>query len=525
MNTQQSHMYDLRKQNYVTEGAFRAAQLCKADHGALKLQRGKLDFVCKLLVAADILEEGESGGLRVREKQEESKPDVVQQLSDGNGNNSVYLEECLVRAVEDIARVEKASAAAIEAMAENLRMQVDEKCQQVHRECCDRLDESLEDSEGRIATNSTRICHLAAEVEGLSRKIKEREAAARPPGITRVFSMEIADLPHQQTTTAIASPPQTAVDSTPRERRQKPSAVTRREEDPNPHPGVLGESCFEDQNHPEGGVRATFLATSLKQATSPPARRHSTYVGTAAGRMVVWPMRPQEDRPASDDQATPRSWARTSSWPLLANEAAAAARRLQGVKGSEQVNINAEAGGESEGKPGSLGGGTPIVEFALHGGDRPDTTKSAPGVEAMAGGRRQNDIAQKSQQSEDPPENHQAVDNSTDTSERRQPPLSPQSLARMTANEAAEALLGVTTPRLGRRVNNPEEQNGPSSATAAVATDTGVPGARLTCIAGTPDLWCPRATWDDVGAAEFSESEGSSTTVAAAEARSQKSRD
>lgn len=582
MDTQQSHMHDLRKENFVTQGAFRAAQLCKADQGAVKSQHGKLDLVCKLLVAAGILEEGAASGLCVRERKEESKSDVIQQVTDGPG--TAYLEDCLARADSDIERIEKASRAASDEarratlMVSNACMQVDEKCQQVRKEFCDRLDESLEESGERIETNSTRIFHLAAEVEGLTALVKERGAAAKPLGIAReetgeVFSVEIADLP-QQATATIAPPPQLAVERTPTEGRQKErSAVTRREKDEpeetqdtavrrsreyqnNPRPGVLGDPCSENHDHPEASIRAAFLATSL-QARSPPAwrRRHSTYVGrrvvlsrskegTAAARLVVGPMRPQEDR-SIDDQAIQSSWAKASSWPLLANEAAAAAHRMQDVRGSAQVNTDAAAG--VEGNHNSVRGGTPNLELVLHGSARPETTKlvsasAGPGVEAMpsyspprrrtpaigdqtgellAGAHRQDDVAQKSEQSEDLSESLQAGDNSTRTSDHRQPPPSPQSLARMTANEAAEALQGVTTPSLGRRVSTAEERHGSLSTIAAVGIDAGSHGARLACLVDTPGLWCPRDTWDDVGAAEMSSSEGSSTVVE--EGRGQKS--
>lgn len=585
MDTQQVQMHDLRKQNYVTQGAFMAALLCKADQGAVKSQRGKLDIVCKLLVSAGILEEGDSGGLCIRERKEESKSDVAQQVSDGNGNNTVYLEECLERVEEDIARIKTVSTTAVEEArraaltASRLRTQVDEKCQQVQKKCCDRLEESLEGSGERIETNSTRIFHLAAEVEGLTRAVKERGAAAKPVRVAReetreVFSVEIADLPRQQTTTTMAPPPEPA--ASPTQRRQKRSTATRggndehgdiqgkvrrSGEDLNPRPGVLGEPCPENHNHPGGSVRAAFLATSLKHATSPrpSGRRHSTYVGRrvsasqkqarAQGRLVVGPTRPQEDRSVDDEETSPPClWARASSWPLLANEAAAAALgRLQDVRGFEQVNTDAKAVGETKHKS-VVRGDTPNVELVLHGGDRPETTRptpARPGVEAtprssplhrrapaisdetdelFAGTSHQDDIAPKSQQNDDLSGSLQVEDSGTNRPDRQQPSPSPRSLARMTANEAAEAFLGVTSPSLGRRVNTTEEQDGPSR-TAAAGMDTAFRGARLACLADTPGLWCPRDTWDDAGAVDLSSSEGSSTTAAVAEGRRQRPKD
>eukprot|EP00752_Nemacystus_decipiens_P005118 g4643.t1 len=558
-------MHDLRKENFVTQGAFRAAQLCKADQGAVKSQRGKLDLVCKLLVSAGIIEEADSGGLRVCERKEESKPDVGQQVSHGSGNNTVYLEECLSRAEEDIVRIEEASTAALEdarravSMASSLGVQVDKKCQQVKKECCNRLDESLEGSGERIETNSSRISHLAAEVEGLAKAIKEGGAVATPPGIVReaaggVPSVELADLTKQrQTTTTTSLPPKSALQRSPIERLRKRSATTRREEDdpeethdkarrsgsdPNSRPGVLGEPFPENYNHPDD-ARAACFATSVKHATSPrpSSRRHSACGGrrvvfsqkqdAAARRMVVGPMRPQEDRSA-DDQAMSSSWARTSSWPLLGNEAAAAARQLQDLRDAEQVSVDAEAAGRT----------------THRSDDRPQATPptpAGPGVETMPGSpplhllapaigdqaeellastRHTDDAAQKYQQSEKSRRSEGSsgslqAGESMNRSDHRQPPPSPQSLARMTANEAAEALQGVATPRLGRRVNTTaEEQNGTSRTTIAMAVSTGSPGALLASLEDTPDLWCPRDTWDDAGEDELSSSAGSSTVVA-----------
>ena len=604
VSAHQSQTHDLRKENFVTQGAFRAAQLCKADQGAVKSQRGKLDLVCKLLVSAGIIEEGDSGGLRVREHKEERQPDVVQQFPDENGNNAVvYLEECLARVEEDIARIEKASRAAIEearravSTASDLYVQADKKCRQVQKECHDRLGESLEESGERIETNSTRIFHLAAEVEGLTKAMKEGGAVAKPPGIVReetgvVFSAEIADLPQQQTTATMSPPPKSPVERSRPARLQKRSAVKRREEDDDDEPaqtqddasrsgedrsarpGVLGEPCPDNHGHPGGSVRAAFLANSLKQATSPPAqrRRHSTYVGrrvvlsrskegTAARGVVVGPMRPQEDPSADEQETAPSSWGRASSWPLLGNEASVAARRWHDLRGSDQVNTDAETGGKRSDN--SVRGDTPNRERVLRGSDGPETAKPTPAglgdVEAMpsspplrmldpaigdqtdeslARPRRQDDDtpqspkkSEKSQQSGDLSEYHQAVDNSTNRPDHRQPPPSPRALTRMTANEAAEALQGVATPSLGRPVHTTEEeQHGSATSTAAAVvgldTNTGVPGARLACLVDTPDLWCPRDTWDDAGADELSSSEGSSTVVVAvAEERSHESRD
>lgn len=585
MNAQQSHMHDLRKENFVTQGAFRAAQLCKADQGTVNSQRRKLDLVCRLLVSAGVLEEeeGHAGSLCFREHKEESKPAVVQQESaDGNGN-TVYLEECLARAEEEIARIEEASRTASDearratSMASNLRTQVDERCQQVQKECCDRLDESLEDSGERIETNSTRISHLAAEVEWLINLIKERGVAARPLGTAcdktaEAFPVEVADPPQQQATATIAPPPQPSVET---ERRQKRSSVRRRDKrEPeeakgttavrrsrenrnNPRPGVLGEPCSENGNRPEAdGLRAAFLAASLQQAPSPPAwrRRHSTYIDrqvvssrskedTVAAGLVFGPTRPQEDRPV-DDQATPSSWARTWSWPLLAGEAtAAAACRLHDVEGSEQANTDDDAANGGKGKHDSARGDTPNLELIPHGSARPEATEpisaelgteGMPGYspivhrrppaignhsdESLAGTRGRDETGQKSEQGGDLSEDLLAGDHSsTITSDHNKPsPSQQQPLARMTANEAAEALQGVTTPSLGRRDrdNTAEKHGGSVRSTDAAGMNEDFPGARLACLVDTPDLWCPRDTWDNVGAAELSSSEGSSTEVA-----------
>ncbi|CAM9248503.1 unnamed protein product, partial [Pylaiella littoralis] len=144
-----------------------------------------------------------------------------------------YVEELITHAEEEIARVEKvavsatteaqrAVATAAEASERSEKattqgMHVDERCQQVEQKCrqaddkrqrilnkCyDRLDNNLEENRQRIETNSTRIFHLATEVEGLAKSIQERNKTATPLASPRVetgevFPVELANLPPKQ---------------------------------------------------------------------------------------------------------------------------------------------------------------------------------------------------------------------------------------------------------------------------------------------------------------------------------------
>lgn len=654
VDTHQSLLHDLRRENFVTQGAFTAALLCKADKGMVKSQRWKLDLVSKLLVSAGILEDGADGsGLCVRE-QKESKSCVVQQVASEN-DNTAYLEECLAHVEEDIARIEKvarsatveaqrAVATAAEASARSEKattqclhvdkkcrqvdekcQQADEKCQQMEKQCCDRLDESLEETGERIETNSTRIFHLAIEVEGLAKSIQERKAAATPLAFAReetgeVFSVELADLPSKkqrprETTTATAAVPPKQQQATEKrrseEKRQKrPSfmrrktkdeseemheelCMSRRGEDQNHRapcrPGVLGEPSPEGRTHTEASnIRTPFLAASLKQAAPPPRHRHSTYIGrravmlsgrkeSAASRLVIGPVRPQEDRLAAN-QATPCSWARASSWPLLASEApAAVSRQLHDLKADgEQATSTDDADvGAEENSLVRRDHATPNLELALaQGGPRrrettklksegeappdggavppngPSSLASDPGGDGMIScsplHRRttatgdhtdelwpephhdgEQNIAQSAHQSGDLSIQHQG------TSNTEQPRSSPsQLLERMTAKEAAEALRGASAPR--RRDNSSEEFDGALSTTVvtrrsscdligtefdSLSVRVESPGTRLACLGDTPELWCPRDTWDDAGAPESSSSDGSSTAIAVAGGR------
>lgn len=638
----------MRQEKFVTQGAFTAALLCKADQGVIKSQRWKLDLVCKLLISAGILEDdADKGGLCVRE-QEGSKPSTIQQAAPGN-DNTAYLEECLAHTEEEIARVEKvamsatteaqrAVAVAAEASARSQKAttqcvhvnerfwqveekcrQAGEKCQQTEKKCCDRLDESLEESGERIETNSTRIFHLANEMEGLAKSIQDRKVAATPLGNTReetgkIFSVELANLPAKQEfpTREIAStaavPPQQQQQQAkekPRseEKRQRRESTTRRETKHDAEetheelcisrregdqddralcrPGVLDEPSPESPPNTEAdNIRANFLTASLMQAAPPRRRRHSTYVGrraamlpgrkeSAASGLIIGPVRPQEDRPTAN-QETPSSWARASSWPLFASEdpsVAAAARQMHDRKACREQKTSTYAdSGTEENTLVRRGQSTPSLELALaHGGlprrattnlraegkvplggfvpaSDPPSIASRPGSDgtitcpppqgrAATIGDHANDlcpesfhngesIAQSARRTEGLSGQHQG----TTRKENRQPPLSPsQRLERMTRTEAAEALLGASTTAVATRRSSRELMGTDVDSLSARAES---PGTRLACLGDTPDLWCPRDTWDDddgEAPAGSLSSDGSSTAIAVSGGREEDS--
>ncbi len=568
-------MHDLRREKFVTQGAFMAAQLCKADQGTVKWQRGKLDLVCKLLVSAGIFEEGAGGGdLHVREREDERRPSMAQQKADGD-TKAACQEERLERAEKCIARVEElareasedarsAAAAAAKACARSEQLltrsrKVQEECSQVEKKCCDHLDQSLEESGERIETNSTRIFHLAAEVEGLTNLVKERGVAVRAVPIDReetgeIFSVEVADLPPEQLsrqTTATLDTArrrvtegrlkpekkqaQGAVATT---KKKKPEGtrdkVERSGEGRNLRPGILGEPCSEDQTQAEvDRTRAALLVGSLKHPASPPAwyRRHSTYIGrrvvpserkeVAAPGMLVGPVRPQEER------SFPSSWSRSSSWPRLVNEVEPTTRPHD-LRAYQQSNIGAGAGTEND-DLGRRGRSMPNATLTITSTDRGDdgTVRAAATVdradEIPPDTRRHDEIAESDHRG-DRHSNHLPAEE-IDASENRQPPPSPKRLVSMTANEAARALQEVASQKR-RKVSTEEECDGALRTRAAARMNTesesllvrtGSPGARLANLGGTPILWCPQDTWNDGGAPETSSSDGSSTAVVVVE--------
>ena len=569
VKTQQRLMHDLRRENFVTKGAFEAAQLCKADQGTVKSQRGKLDLVCKLLVSAGIFEEGAGGGgLHVREKEDECRPSAAQQQRRGN-KSSACLEERLACAEKNIARIEQTareaseeaeSAATIAAKA-NARSernvsrctQAQEKCRQVEKTCRDHLDESLEETRERIETNSTRIFHLAAEVEGLTKSMKEGGPTIRTAPIAleetgEIFSVEVADLPSEQRTTATVDNPHqrpTGGRLTPEKRQAQNLAVATKKKKPgeahdkversregqNLRPGVLGEPWSENRTQDEGGRSPTaLLAENVKRPSSPPAwhRRHSTYIGrrvvsserkaTVAAGIVVGPVRPQEER----------------SLPNLVNEAE---QTTQPHDLRAWQHSNAEAGaGKDDLVRAELS--MPTATLPIPAADPADdgtmrnlsshgctTVVSARTDEGHLGAHRHGDgNAQSTRQIER--DSNGRPEEERNTSENQQPSPSRQPLVTMTANEAAQALQGVAAQRRCR-ASTVECDDALSTTTMAGAladagpdsllVRTGSPGARLACLGGTPVLWCPQDTWNDGGAPESSSSDDSSTVVVVGE--------
>lgn len=569
VDTHQSQLHDMRQEKFVTQGAFTAALLCKADQGVIKSQRWKQDLVCKLLISAGILEDdADGGGLRVRE-QAISKPSAARQAASGD-DNTAYIEECLAHTEKEIARVEKvamsaiteaqhavATAAEAHAKSEKARTQcmhvnercrqverkcrqADEKCQQVEKKCCDRLDKSFEEHDERIETNSTRIFHLAAEVEGLAKLTQERKVVTTPLAISReetgeVFSVELANLPPKQQQQVIEKP--RSEDASVTSNKTKDDAEETHEElrisgrkgDQDHHascrPGVLDESSPDGRTDTEAdNIRTAFLAESLRQVAPPPRRRHSTYTGrhaavlpermdSVASRLVVRPVRPQEDRPTAN-QATPSSWARASSWPLLMRKAPAAvevtaAGQLRDLKHDREPKTSTDADvGPEENSLIRRGHSTPILKLTLAYGELPrlETTKlNAEGGTLLGGAVSESDA---------PPITSGSGGAGNDNQE---PPLSPsERLERMTGKEAAEALLGASTTVVTRR-GSCELVGADVDRISARAKS---PGTGLACLGDTPELWCPRDTWDDDrGAPGSSSSDGSSTAIAVAGGR------
>lgn len=560
VDTHQRLMHDLRREKFVTQGAFMAAQLCKADQGALKSVRRKLDLVCELLISAGILEETACGGLGVREEGEGSESRAaIPEVDADTANNTAFLEEGLACVEESIERVEReakaasdeAQRAAVEAANASARSEkavtqcrrVDERCTKVDelsrqaeagsamaiQDCRRRLDQALEESGERVETNSTRIFHLAAEVEGFVKAVQGSSAAATGPlAVTleetgHIFPVEVADLPpdHQRPggTTEVSDdeaghrreaenylPATGRANNGRKVTRELLTPVDVQGERTPGHPGLLSQDLTQE----EARARSSFLAERLKQAVSPPGwrRRHSTYISRRAAassrskaRLIASPVRPQEDPPAT----ARRSWSRASSWPSLANEGSAAGRDK--LDEDDEVNAGDEIWGRRDKTKPNLGmppystkqaGTTAADAFNEQDTNAPisrpnDDLPGDSGVEGESAGH--------AHQSESSSQLHQGGHAGTmSESQRSSTPL--ESLARMTAKEVAEAL--STTP-VGKRY---------SGGTRDTAFDDMVarspsPGSQLANLVDTPTLHSHGDTWG----AKSSSSDGSSTTV------------
>lgn len=569
-----------------------AAQLCKADKGTVKSQRGKLDLVCELLVSAGIFEEETGGGLCVREQaEEEAKPCAPVQPAHTEIGRTAFLEESLTHAEEAIARIDRSvEAASVEAkrtaaaaagansrlnkvaarcgLVEERCAGTDKRCRQVEEWCTaaveegrSRLDESLEETRELIETNSTRIFHLAAEVEGLARANKASPAAARRLALAReetgdIFSVEVADFPpeqqegHGRTT---ATPPKATVGKRKDEIRERlKPGVGRAKKDPGETPNL--STLAEGENHhvpcrpgvldePESSPRADSAKTcgmeSSKQHPAPPSaqrRCSSTY----SGRRVVVVSPEIKDPPAGliagpvrppEHHATPGVWSRASSWPLLSTEAGAhgAGAGTDAGTGEERKGMVLRrdysmpnlglTSRTHDGPPDvariKLAGTVPAIDPSLVAAGAVRDVPFHPHTTAIADRREGSDTAEHHRGDEEnarealarddstTKENHHHVgDTCDDTGNKdRQPPARSQALAAMTAQEVAEAL-GIAAVAQGRPHNTAATDEDFDGGLSGRLTS---PGTRLACL-GNP--------LHDLGGNEESSSDGSSTTAA-----------
>lgn len=588
-------MHDIRRENFVTQGAFMAAQLCKANKGTVKSQRGKLDLVCELLISAGILEEATGGGLCVREKEEETKPSAEVQPAHAGIGRTAFLEESLTHAEEAIARIDRSvEAASVEAkrtaamaagansrldkvaarcgLVEERCARTDERCRQVD-ECCtaaveegrNRLDDSLEETRELIETNSTRIFHLAAEVEGLASASKASPAAARRLALAReetgdIFSVEVADFPpeqqegHGRTT---ATPPKATVgkrEDAIRE-RLKPG-VDRAKKDPgetsilstltegeNHHvpcrPGVLDEP---ESSPREYSAKTRGMESNLQHPTPPSAQRRCN--STFSGRRVVVVSPEIKDPPAwliagpvrpPEYHATPGVWSRASSWPLLSNAAA-----THGEGGGTDADTGGERKGmilrrdysmpnlgltsrTHDGPPDvtriKLAGTAPAIDpslvsagavrdVPLHPHVATAIADRIEGSDTAGTPRDDEENAREALPSDNSPTkapNHHVGEACDTMNKDRQPPVPSQALAAMTAQEVAEAL-GIAAVAQGRPYNTAVAEATDENLGGGLSGRLRSPGTRLACL-GNP-------LHDLGGNEESSSDDGSSTTAA-----------
>ena len=346
-NQQQTFMSDLRREKYVTQGAFMAAQLCKADKGELAVQRGKLDLVCSLLISAGVLDQGAGGEFSVSGYASKHSAVADQAVK------RVALEEKIARVESAVteARDEGHRATMVAAEASKAAEKVAGQCRQVERKCATAgarssvLEEGMDEGRRRTEANSTRIYELSAEVERLER-LAESNRNSLELVATSLTSREdknsssaeeVAgqDLnPHEKRLEVSTSPGlDVAPEEAPREGCGTPDLTPKAEwgdfeedrgvittalvgasEERVPRrPGVLGPP----------GPPGCLEADTRKHTTTPTSRRRSTRssrrVFSGKERVQpVDPVRPQAGRPRAE-QATPNSWAR-ASWPSLANE-------------------------------------------------------------------------------------------------------------------------------------------------------------------------------------------------------------
>lgn len=363
VNEQRLIIRDLRSERYVTQGAFMAAQLLKADKGVVKFQRTKLDRLCYLLVSAGVLEES-SDGLVARGKGSTERTAMVVDDSAKQLPQEIDIErvEKMVRRAQYEAQratdeIERATKAVAEAMAKT--GVVAAQCAEIDKKCsmtagrCSGLEEAAKNERQRVETNSTRIYNLAAEVE----RVAERESAVHEPSPrTSTFVGEREELFAKKIATPQASceegASQSSTERTPTKipgENAEHNMLVRRAEASNPinlnptmpngtvetvptesfknlprRPGAL-ESPGGDISAQNPLTRAALLTINPGGAPCSTTSRRATYVGRRVvpgmdREQMVDPIRPRGDRPRAG-QATPNSWAR-ASWPSLTSESA-----------------------------------------------------------------------------------------------------------------------------------------------------------------------------------------------------------
>lgn len=546
---QQQIMLDLRRENFVTQGAFKAAQLCKADTGTVKLQRGRLDLVSNLLVSAGILEEGAGGGLSIRKC---TAVDTTRTLKEG-----IARAEKAARAAADRAQRAAGEAAKAQTIAEEVAdrcRQVDQRCSTISTRCSEVKEDIVEDRQ-RIETNSTRIFHLAAKVERLA---ETQHVVHRPTGQqltcreTRdIIAVEIADLALQERckdTASAGSHVESAPAETPNQ-RENSLFNSRKENDvdvPNGvvpivlsthkgsvpcRPGVLDES---EHDCLVQAIRPAFLAANQKNIASPNAWRRAKCFGRTPikekdGAQMGHPVRSKVDHPRTK-QAAPNSWAR-ASWPLLANKEVGCTRakdnenadiapvkvlmRHESTPNVARGTVHDKFGKET--KTNTRQEST--IKSANHSivvtcGDTTDVTSGSTAVadKINASRPRAHDNAARS-----------AVNASTqyllDKGSRCSPPHHAEGITtngskasvetgpagKCKNNKAGDLVAGVLGLPQGDDHKNTRGRNehwdtaieeGYGGNADSQEVTTAARGTTLACLEGAPTLWCPRDSWD-----------------------------
>lgn len=512
VDQQHQIVLDLRREEFVTQGAFMAAQLCKADAGVLKSQDGKLGRLCDLLVAADVLDRDAAGGLCIRKS--EIKESRGEQVGGINSGKQLILDKSIER-VEEV--VESATTAVAEAKRAaksvgSLWQQVDSSWTKAAKSCSG-LEEEMEKHKQRIETNSTRIFHLAAEVEQVAARKCCADRVSLTSGEEPAFEVEIADLSTQKQ----------ALTNTPGVELEVPQIDTKVQEDDSnevtdgvrfgtvlkttvkiePHPGGLDAPEFLDiPNHPgvfddvpghedppdppcmhdvlsaessEGAARIAYFTTHRKEVESPTERRRPDYIGRRVipgknGAQVVEPVRPHVSRPNAE-HASPNSWTRVYQPPLTAPETTG--HIIEAARGTAGTDLGTTLIRDRSMRD--------FTRPASHEGTRRRTSTNISLGNAV--GSEGNTIIRCDINTT----NHAENTFGTGTSRSRHNKLQCFKSTYFDTINDGEVAAGASI------------QKGESERTALGATAADNRGTLLARIEGAPTLWCPRDTWDVPG--------------------------